>query len=613
MANSSLTLTSLDFDTLKQNFKTYLSSQSVLKDYNFDGSNINVLLDVMSYNSYLNSFYLNMVASEMFLDSAQKYESVVSHAKELNYVPKSARSAEAEISFTIDTKGISDPLYIKKGSKFSGTNSNGTYTFTTDTQQSFVSSNSTYSINKLRVYEGLYFTESFLVDYNIENQRFLLSNKNVDTSIGSITVTVIENNGLTSTVFTKVDTLFGLSSISNVYFLQGAENGKYEIVFGDGLFGRKPLNSSIVSVQYRVTNGTDALGVDNFTIIQDIGGDNNGSISSPTIIVDSISSGGANQESIESIKFAAPRYFATQQRAVASDDYSSLIKTNFSGVITDVNVYGGEQLEPKLYGRVIVCLKPTGALVAPNYVKDQISNYLLNYISLPTRVIITDPEYLYIDVDSVVQYNTTSTTKLSNDIKTAVVSSMKQFSTTYLEKFNDDFRYSKFVNAIDNSDSSITSNSTEIRISKRITPKLNYSTSYVLNFNNSAEIEKPVAGYDPSKQSRFYDEPMLESSPFTYVANNGTVYDTCYFRDDNFGVLVIYKFINNVFTIINDNAGSIDYINGVVKINNLTTSYYNNHISIYIHPMNKDIIVSKDKIILIDLTDVTVNAIPTQK
>lgn len=611
MANSSLTLTSLDFDTLKENFKTYLSSQSVFKDYNFDGSNINVLLDVMSYNSYLNSFYLNMVASEMFLDSAQKYESVISHAKELNYVPTSARSAASEISFTFDTKGISSPLYLKKGSKFSGTNSNGTFTFTTDMQQSFVSSSNTYSINNLRVYEGIYFTDSFLVDYNIENQRYLLSNKNIDTS--SITVTVIENNGLNNTVFAPASTLFGLDSTSEVYFLQGAENNKYEIIFGDGLFGRKPLNSSLVSVEYRVTNGTDALGVDNFVLLQDIGGDNGGSITTPFITVNTVSAGGANQESIDSIKFAAPRYFATQQRAVSTEDYSSLILKNFGGVISDVNVYGGETLETKLYGRVIVCLKPTGALVAPNYIKDQISNYLLNYIALPTRILITDPDYLYINVESTVQYNTTATTKLSTDIQTAVRTAIKQFSSANLEKFNNDFRYSKFVYAVDNADPSITSNSTEVKISKRISPKYNYPTSYVLYFNNSAEIEKPAPGYDPTSQPRFYDEPMLESSAFTYVTDDDKTYDYCYMRDDNFGVIVVYTFINNVFTILKDKIGTIDYTNGIVKINNLKTSYYNNHISVYIYPMNKDIIVSKDKIIVIDLTDVTVNVIPTQK
>ena len=611
MANSSLILTSLDFDTLKQNFKTYLSSQSVFQDYNFDASNISVLLDVMSYNSYLNSFYLNMVASEMFLDSAQKYDSVVSHAKELNYIPRSYSSAEAELSFTITTTGIQSPLYIKKGSMFSGVNSNGSFTFTTDSEQSFVSTNSTYSIANLQIYEGSFFTDSFFVDYTVENQRFLLSNINVDTN--SISVNVIENNGLSNTTFNRAETLFGLDSSSQIYFLQGAENNKYEIIFGDGLFGKQPLNASIVSVQYRVTSGTDALGISNFTLVQDIGADNNGYISISDITVTANSSGAANQESIDSIKFSAPRYFATQQRAVASDDYASLVLSNFGGVISDVNVYGGQELPTKLYGRVVLCLKPAGSLIAPNYVKDEITNYLLNYISLPTRVLITDPDYLYIDVSSVVQYNTSATTKLSVDIQNAVRTAIKQFSTTNLEVFNNDFRYSKFVYAIDNADPSITSNSTEINISKRLTPTLNYPTSYVLNFNNATEMEMASPGYNPSTSSRFYDEPVVTSSAFTYVGSDGNSVDFCYYRDDNFGILVIYKVINNVFTIVQDNAGTIDYNTGLININNLTTSYYNNYISIYMTPMNKDIVVSQDKILLIDLADVDISAIPTQK
>ena len=611
MANSSLILTSLDFDTLKQNFKTYLSSQSVFQDYNFDASNISVLLDVMSYNSYLNSFYLNMVASEMFLDSAQKYDSVVSHAKELNYIPRSCSSAEAELSFTITTTGIQSPLYIKKGSMFSGVNSNGSFTFTTDSEQSFVSTNSTYSIANLQIYEGSFFTDSFFVDYTVENQRFLLSNINVDTN--SISVNVIENNGLSNTTFNRAETLFGLDSSSQIYFLQGAENNKYEIIFGDGLFGKQPLNASIVSVQYRVTSGTDALGISNFTLVQDIGADNNGYISISDITVTANSSGAANQESIDSIKFSAPRYFATQQRAVASDDYASLVLSNFGGVISDVNVYGGQELPTKLYGRVVLCLKPAGSLIAPNYVKDEITNYLLNYISLPTRVLITDPDYLYIDVSSVVQYNTSATTKLSVDIQNAVRTAIKQFSTTNLEVFNNDFRYSKFVYAIDNADPSITSNSTEINISKRLTPTLNYPTSYVLNFNNATEMEMASPGYNPSTSSRFYDEPVVTSSAFTYVGSDGNSVDFCYYRDDNFGILVIYKVINNVFTIVQDNAGTIDYNTGLININNLTTSYYNNYISIYMTPMNKDIVVSQDKILLIDLADVDISAIPTQK
>jgi hypothetical protein len=220
MANSSLTLSSIDFDTLKENFKEFLKTQSVFKDYDFDGSNINVLLDVMSYNSFLNAFYLNMVASEMFLDSAQKYDSVISHAKELNYVPRSARSSASEVEITLNTIGINGKLTIPKGAKFTGFNSNGNFTFTTDEPKVYVSGNSTFTVSNLQIYEGDYFNDSYIIDYDIENQQFLISNKDIDTN--SLTVNVVENNGATNTAFNRSDTLFGLNDKSNVFFLQGS-------------------------------------------------------------------------------------------------------------------------------------------------------------------------------------------------------------------------------------------------------------------------------------------------------------------------------------------------------------------------------------------------------
>ena len=476
-ANSSLNLASLDFDTLKQNFKTFLASQSVFKDYNFEGSNINVLLDVMAYNSYLNSFYLNMVASEMFLDSAQKYDSMVSHAKELNYVPSSNRSSAADISFSLETSGLSGSLTIPKETKFVGTNSNGSFTFTTDQTTSWSSSNSTYAIANLQVYEGIYFQDTYLIDYNQEAQKFIISNPDIDTS--SLTVTVVEDNGQTNTNFTQKTTLFGLKSDSEIFFLQAAQNNKYEIVFGDNLFGRYPKNSALVIANYRVSKGSDADGVSSFTLADNLDLVNNGSINPPlNIVVNTDSVGGALQEDIESIRYHSPRYFATQQRAVATDDFASLILSEFGGVINDVNVYGGETLTIPQYGRVVVNVQPKSGINVPDYIKSQISNYLLNYVSLPTRVILGDPEYFYCKVSANVQYDSTKTTLFSQDIKTKVIQSITEFSNTTLQAFNSDLRYSKLVSMIDSADASITSNDTNIKMIKRLAPLLNYPTSY---------------------------------------------------------------------------------------------------------------------------------------
>ena len=310
-ANSSLNLASLDFDTLKQNFKTFLASQSVFKDYNFEGSNINVLLDVMAYNSYLNSFYLNMVASEMFLDSAQKYDSVVSHAKELNYVPRSSAPAIANVSFSVETTSPIGILEIQKGTRFHGISSNGTYDFITTESTTYTSSNNSYTVNNLLLYEGSYFQDSFVKDDNIESQRFVLSNQNIFTD--SIYVSVVENNDTANPIiFSRADTLYNLDGTSKVFFLQGCENNQYEIVFGDGLFGRTPLNGATIKVSYVVTNGTDGNGIGDFTLSDDLS--QGGARAIITDITVNVSSqNGANQESIETVRYNAPRYFATQQ------------------------------------------------------------------------------------------------------------------------------------------------------------------------------------------------------------------------------------------------------------------------------------------------------------
>ena len=615
MANSSLTLSSIDFDTLKYNFKEFLKTQSVLKDYDFDGSNISVLLDVMSYNSYLNAFYLNMVASEMFLDSAQKYDSVISHAKELNYVPRSTSSSAAEINLVLDTVGINGKLTMPKGTRFSGINSNGSFTFTTDEAKVFVSSNSLFSIANLQIYEGNYLNDSYIMDYNIENQIFLLSNKNVDTN--SISVNVVENNGSTNTIFTRAETLFGLNDNSNVFFLQGAQNGQYEIVFGDNLFGRKPINGALINISYRVASGVDSDGVTEFVLSDDLGILNNGSARVSSITLVAASSGGAAQESIESVKFAAPRYFATQQRAVSTDDYTALILNNFGGEIADVVVYGGQEIEPKLYGRVIVSLKPASGTIAPNYVKNKITNYLQEYIVLPNRVVINDPDYTFCSVFSSVQYNKNVTTKTPEEIKLSAVNAISEYSKNNLEKFGKDLRYSRLVSDIDNADSSIVSNDTELRIIKRINPNFNQKTTYKINVGNVlyydstnyADNEQHKKLHDSEIDSRTTHATLI-SSRFTYNATDGKVYTLSFFEDDAAGNITLFAPIENEILPV-EKVGTIDYVTGEITLNDVNVADYINYISLYFRSRFKDIFASQNKIIVIDPSDVNVTVIET--
>ena len=591
MANNSVNLTSLDFDTLKTSLKTYLSTQSVFKDFDFEGSNINVLLDILSHNSYLNSFYLNMVASEMFLDSAQKWDTVVSHAKELNYVPRSSKSASANVNLSIDTTGITTLLTVPKGTIFTGTNSNGSFSYSTRSESTYTSTNTIYNIVNLKIYEGLYVNNSFIMDRSNETQIFVLNNENID--VDSLTVTVYEDNNNIGAEYFKVDNLFGLTNTSNAYFIQATHNKQYEILFGDGFLGRMPKNQALINVEYMVTNGSDSNGIKKYNLETDLGIENNGVTTLLNITTSSNSAGGSNTENIESIRFYAPRYFATQQRAVASDDYTSLVLSKFGGNINDVNVYGGQLLDPKQYGRVVICLKPTTGTIAPDYIKDEISKYLLEYISLPTRLIITNPEYIYSEITSNVKYDPNLTVKISNDIKNAVLTSIMNYSTDNLEKFGKDFRFSKLIRKIDDSDDSILSNDTSIRLLKKFYPKTNFPTTYKIEFDNVSDYNE------------LNSQSIVESSYFTYVNSEGINYPFCKIQDIR-GKLIVYNYINNIYNVVDSNIGSIDYTLGKIVLNNINISDYGNVFSIYMIPKYPNITIKNDKILLIDLNDVNI-------
>jgi hypothetical protein len=547
-----------------------------------------------------------MVASEMFLDSAQKIDSVISHAKELNYIPRSAHAAVANVSFTVEASGFTaNKLVIPKGTRFSGLNSNGTYTFVTDQSLTFTSSNNTYLVDNIQINEGNYFQDTFVVDYDIESQKFVLSNEFID--INSIQVNVIENSGLSNTEFSFVNTLFGLNNLSEVYFVQAVEGGKYEILFGDGLFGRRPLNGATISVSYIVTTGSDGNGVESFTLSDNIGPVNGGTAEASEITVITPSVWGANQESIENIRFNAPRYYATQQRAVSVDDYASLVYANFGGAVDDVIVYGGQELEPKLYGRVIIAIKPTASTIASSLLKTNIENYLQDFIALPNRVVVSDPDYFYIKVRSSVQFNSKSSTKYSSEIRSLILNTVIDYSRNQLEKFGNDFRYSRFVTQIDNTDNSITSNDTHVKLVKRINPKIDFATSYDIRFNNPAELEGVYAGI------AYPDDRVLMSSSFSYINERNEVTPNCYIEDDAVGNLIVYTYIKGLKTVLNNAIGNINYETGAVSITNLKTRDYGNYITLELSTRNKDIIASKNMVLVIEAEDISINVIETLK
>lgn len=602
MANSSISLTSLDFDSLKTNLKTYLKSQTVFKDYDFEGANMNVLLDVLSYNTYLNSFYLNMVASELFLDSAQVRDSVVSHAKSINYIPDSSKSSKALVDISFTTTGIFDTFEIPKGTQFSGKNANGSFVFTTDRNITAASTTNVFNFANVEIYEGTYVTETYVVDYSKENQKFTITNPSVDTD--SITVTIVENNGANTNTFTRADNLYDVNNLSNIYYLQAISNNRYEIVFGDNVFGRYPLNNSVVFVSYRITRGTASSGINSFFLDKDLGAYNGGTASFRITTV-SPSSDGAEAETIESIRFRAPRAYQTQDRAVTVNDYKSLIFKNFKEV-KDVNVFGGEEIPGSVaYGKVFVSASTYSGAPLTSQRKTDIISFLNNKKIINIKPFAIDPEYIYLVPDIDVYVDFTKTNLSVSEIRSLVINNITNFNDTYLELFNNAFRMSKFIASINNVDPNIVSNQVKNQIYKVANPALNESRSISVSFNNKIKpgtlnstsfllvdgLTYQLTDYNPFndtfvKTSNTNDYTVVNSKPIVYLKQITTEKNA------------VYKDI-----------GVINYETGTISLRNLTIIDYleNNGIRVYVSTVESDVYGVLNNVVQFDVGSATVN------
>lgn len=596
MVNTAINLASLDFDGVKSSLKGYLKSQARFRDYDFDGSNMSVLLDVLAYNTYLNGFYLNMVASEQFLDSAQLRDSVVSHAKALNYTPESARSPVALVDVTFNTTGIQDTFTIPKGTQFSGTNANGTFTYSTDRNLISTSSNSTFTFANVHLYEGSYFTDTFVVDYTVESQRFVLSNPGID--ITSLTLSVSEDFGVTTSEYERALTLYDLGPTSNVFFLQAATAGRYEVVFGDGIFGRRPSSSAIVAASYRVTNGTRGGGVNKFYLSRDLGGFNNGSASVSSIVTRQAGTDGADAESIESIKYRAPRAYQTQERAVTVADYKSLVFKNFPEV-KDVAVFGGEEVPSAVeYGTVYISCTTYNGAPLTEASRDDLIAFLKTrkVINVQNRVI--DPEYLYVipNIKSTVDFS--KTTKSAAEIEVLIRNAAKQFNDDYLEVFDSAFRMSKFCAAITAADPAIVSDVASSRIYKVASPLLNISSSFVVNLGNAI-----IPGTIESTPFQLTDGnvyQIVDYNPSTKTFERTA--DLSSYSVTNTRPIVYLKLVTTTGTATYTDVGVVDYTNGVVSVNNIEINNYldSNGVEIRATPVSPDVFANLNTVILID-------------
>ena len=586
IANASLSLASLDFDTLKGNLKAYLSSQSAFKDYDYEGSNMNVLLDVMAYNSYLNAFYLNMTASEMFLDSAQLRSSVASHAKALNYTPRSARSAKAIISLTIPTSnGVT--LTIPKGTSFSGKNTNGNYTFSTDKTHILTSGNNTFSIANLEIYEGSYSQESYVMNYFDQTQKFTLLSANVDTR--SMLVTVSENNGANFAEFRLAESLFGVTPSSNVYFLQTDIDGRYQVLFGDNVLGRRPQDGAVVAVEYRSCAGDMGNGVDTFAIENDLSGINNTTISAgfKTLTV-TAAQDGTLAETIESIRYNAPRHYQTQERAITTQDYIDLIVVNFPD-IESVSAYGGETISGTgsvEYGKVYIsCSTYSGSKLTDSR-KNEVQAFLKPRAALGITPVLIDPDYTYVTLLSKVHVDFNQTGLTPTQMQALVVNTISSFNSNNLQAFNADFRTSVLMSAIDNADASIISNETTPFIYKKFTGfQSTLPVALTADFHGNAI--KPGS---------------IISNQFSSRGKNYVFTDRVFGVTNTVGNL--YKLEKTVGTAVLNYSvvGTIDYTNGLVNIGTTQYDYTpSGGLRIFASPVNQDIYTNQNNIIEIDV------------
>lgn len=591
MANSSLNLVGLDFSTLKNDFKTFLKSQDTFKDYDFEGSNISVLMDLLAYNTYKNAFYLNMAVSEAFLDSSQLEASVLSHAKELNYVPRSARSSRCKIQVDFQASGDTQPYLIEKGSSFTAVLKNNSYIFTIPESIIVSSANTSYSYETY-LYEGIYLKESFIVDYNQENQRFVATNKNIDTE--SLTVTVYEDGSDIGESYSITSSLLDLNNTSKVFFLQASDLGNYEVIFGDGIIGKKPKDRSTIIIDYRISRGSEANGAKELSINFD---PTNGDVlETPVITVLEESIGGLEKESLNSIKYYAPRHFQIQERAITPSDYEIILKTQFPEINT-ISVYGGEEVDPPRFGKVFIAIDVSNVDGIPENRKNEYYSFIKRRSPLSIDPIIVEPIFTYIAVTSKVRYNINISKATPDRLKSLVTEAITSYNTQYLDDFNSTLRYSKFNSTIDAADTSIVSNLTELQVYKKIKPTVGVGQNFDINFNVSLVNDLP----ELLEQHLSTDRHTIGSSLFTY---NGI---ECVIEDNGEGILRIMQPLSNLHKKIID-IGTVDYDKGLIKLINLNIdSYEGNELKIYAKPRDNDISVGKNTILTIEPSEIKVS------
>jgi len=591
--------TNLDFDQIRTSIKEYLRANSNFTDFDFEGSNFSVLIDTLAYNTYINAFNANMVVNESFLDSATLRENVVSLARNIGYVPRSRNAAKATVSLSAQTTSASDTLTLQAGLVCVGTSENSNYIFSVPESITTTINSGVANFNNITIYQGTYLKKQFVVDGSLD-QRFVLDNSFIDTSTIVVKVKGLSDSG-EGREYSRVDNILNINKNSEIYLIQEVQDEKYELLFGDGYFGKKLENGAIITVSYIITDGEDGNGAANFSFSgRFLDSLSNTVIPTNTISVTTVNAAanGSAIESVDSIKYFAPRIYASQHRAVTTRDYEAIIQQIYPNT-ESVSVVGGEELDPPEFGNVVISIKPKNGDFVSDFDKQTILTKLKDYSLSGINQRITDLKVLYVEIDSGVYYNSSQVTNV-NALKTKVSSVLNTFARANINQFGGRFKYSKLCQTIDNADNAITSNITRVIIRRNLKALINQSAQYELCYGNKFHINK--------------DGFNIKSTGFTLAGRIGTFYFTDVPGSGDKGVISIVKDINETgkYEVIVKSAGTVDYTKGEIILNTLnitSTAVANNIVEIQAFPESNDIIGLKDLYLSFSVADSTINMV----
>jgi len=591
--------TNLDFDQIRAQIKDYLRANSNFTDFDFEGSNFSVLIDTLAYNTYITAFNSNMIVNESFLDSATLRENVVSLARNIGYVPRSRSAAKASVTIEVETDVDTPTLTLVEGLVCVGSVSNTNYIFSIPESITATVKNGKATFSNIDIYQGTFLKNLFTVDGSLD-QRFILNNSFIDTST---IIAKVKGAGETGEgrQYSLVDNILNVVSTSETFLIQEVQDEKYELLFGDGYFGKKLDNNSVVTVSYIVTDGTEGNGASSFAFSGRVV-DSVNSVVAPTnvtLTTNNASANGGDIESVDSIKYFAPRLYSSQYRAVTARDYEAIIQSIYPNT-ESVSVVGGEELDPPQFGNVIISIKPKNGDYVSDFDKHNILTKLKNYALSGINQQIVDLKVLYVEIDSAVYYNNSQVSNV-NDLKSDITSTLNTFSTSTINKFGGRFKYSKLCQTIDNVDNAITSNITRVRIRRNLKALINQSAQYELCFGN--KFHKNPSGFN------------IKSTGFTLASRIGTFYFTDVPNPTgNMGIISVVKedLLTGEKIVEVKSAGTVDYEKGEIIINTLnitSTTAANNIIEIQAFPESNDVIGLKDLYLSFSVADSTINMV----